>query len=246
MKETNSERILLTEIRDIDYGTSYPFYKLFDKHSIKYVDQVLNDEVMSNILIYCREENERIRLMSFISLLKFKYQSVPMAEDILLNETITNDEQGKEKFNEIFGRLGFNDRQLKPILEVILSSEEKPLIDIFIDCVKSAYFRDLKNRKDRQASKSFMSINGIMKFYIESYDKTHNVSLSTHNQIDELKIFKESIDRLIESERTLERDIKYMKEKIMVLENARDKVNREINSLRDFLDEEEKKSGGRK
>lgn len=246
MEKNNSKRILLINDKDINYGTGYSFYYLLDRYNVKYVDQILDDDKMSKVLLHCRKEDTRKKLMAFISLMKFKYQNVLMPEDILLNEKLVRDKNRKNNFKEIFLNLGFDDKQCLTLFETLPFNTEKELIEIFIDYISGGFFNNLENKKTRRSNKEFLTIERIMRLYVDSYTKTNELEFGNNNELSELLTLKNSLEKLVETKNTAEREINFLREKIQILQNNRDAAQKDINALKNLISEKEIKSGGRK
>lgn len=234
--EQNLNNIQLNDIEELDYGTHYSFYKMFRNNNIWTVGQVLDDKIMNSLIQQCKSRDTRSDILSFISLVRYKYCNVLIPQDILLDTEIKTEDD-----KDVLAKLGFHFRQLYYVNDIVKIREGKKVIDYFVDALKNGYFQNENNLKRNFPKKAFKCTEYIVRMYVESYAKTHG--LNNMSELDELLSLKKELDSLTAVRDNLDLQIKELQQKTDEIED----VDKRISSLQNQVNSlESKEKSGRK
>ena len=214
------EQIDLNQIKLEDTGIfekgKHSFCFAFSKYGITTVGQVLDDNLIKELLQKCQYKS-RQELSGFISLLKYKYLGIPLTNDNILEKTKS------EIFDIDFRNFGLTKSNTYIIMNNYSWTPSKRVIDIF---------KEISNDKKLQYTNP--ALIEILNLYIESYEKSKQLTQSTNNQDnpienktpsqqehDILVILKDQLVKLLGVRDSLDIQIQDLQQKINALTNSK-------------------------
>ena len=144
--------------------SSYDFYSAFIKNNITMLNQVFDDELMTEVMKHCRR-HARLQLMGYIAVLKHIYLGAPLITDINLDSKLQKSDNGNYYFNNVnFHEMGFNDADTYSLCSLINKLGDN-IEDISLYDLLKAYEKKFKAIGHRMA---------VAQLYINVYEKGEN------------------------------------------------------------------------
>ncbi len=191
------------------YSTYDRFYATFRNRKISTVADILNDELMYDILrkvsIKTRKELE-----CFISLIKYKYQGIPIVGDSFLEHPLSFQIKSSG-FIEIpeLDSLGFNtskNGRLRYLIDYAFKNNMINPKTTFINCFKlftsdERIMNALNSLSVKEENTRFLA---IIQIYVEYYEEKQKL---TGDEVNTIRILKSQLMGLINMRDTLDSEI---------------------------------------